>query len=113
MYHNCMAIACWMKHRTSQPEVSTPAETAQRAEAVSTIAGAWRAMIRKGSEPGVGKRRTAGRVARAAAAMHKNVKRIPKNTRNARKLFLGINIRRALERPQPIGSSWRSEWDFG
>ena len=41
------------------------------------------------------------------------VKRKCENVRNARKLFIGVNIRVALERQQPIGSSWRNEWDFG
>ena len=97
LYHNCVAIAQWMKLRTKAPEVETPAETERKRQAVNAIAGAWREQIRRRSAPGVGKRRSAGRVARAAAAAHTRVKRFPQNVRNARKLFLGINVWADLE----------------
>ena len=113
LYHNCMAIALWMKGRTTSAQTETPAQTAHKGQAVNTIARAWREQVRRRSEPGGGKWRSAGRIARAAAAAHTKVKRFPQNVRNARKLFLGINVRTALERSQPMGSSWRSEWDFG
>ena len=113
IYHNCKAIARWMKLRTRAPEVEAPAAAQQRAAAVSTIAWAWREQVRRRSAPGVGKRRTAGRVVRVAPEAQQRVKRFSQKVRNARKLFLGINVRVALERPRPMGSSWRSEWDFG
>ena len=113
IYHNCIAIAKWMKQKTRQPEVESPVTKAQRATAVSTIGRAWQEAIRRRHAPGVGKRSCAGRVAQVAAAAHTKVKRNTKFVRNARKLFIGVNIRVALEREQPIGSSWRNEWDFG
>ena len=113
MYHNCIAIAKWMKLKTTTPEVEAPATTAQKAAAVGTIAGAWRELVRRRSAPGVGKRRTAGRTGRASTHGLEKVKRKSQKVRNARKLFIGVNIRVALEREQPIGSSWRNEWDFG
>ena len=113
IYHNCMAIAKWMKQKTKQPEVEAPATTAQKATAVSTIGRAWREAVRRRHAPGVGKRSCAGRVAQVAVAAHTKVKRKSQKVRNARKLFIGVNVRVALEREQPIGSSWRNEWDFG
>ena len=113
IYHNCIAIARWMKLKTTTTEVETSATTAQKTAAVNTIAGAWREQIRRRCAPGVGKRRAAGRIGRASTQAQEKVKRKTHNVRNARKLFIGVNIRVALEREQPIGSSWRNEWDFG
>ena len=113
MYHNCIAIAKWMKLKSRTTVAPSPEETARKAKAVSAIAGQWRELVRRRSAPGVGKRRAAGRSIGVPAPQQENVKRNTKFVRNARKLFLGVNVRAALDRMQPIGSSWGSEWDYG
>ena len=49
VYHNCVAIARWMKLKAKAPEVDPPAETKRREQAVSAIARGWREQIRRGA----------------------------------------------------------------
>ena len=113
VYHNCMAIARWMKLQAPAQAITAPATEEHRAKSVRVISKAWRELVRRRSAPGVGKRRAAGRLAQKVPHAQEKVKRKSQNVRNARKLFIGVNVRVALERAQPIGSSWRSEWDYG
>ena len=97
----------------AQHNCSCHSHTAGLSSTRTAIAGAWRELMQRRSAPGVGKRRAAGRRAGVPAPRLEKVKRNTKFVRNARKLFLGVNVRVALDRAQPIGSSWQSDWDHG
>ena len=92
VYHNCMAIARWMKLQTTAPEVTVPVTAEHKAKSASAISNAWRELVRRRSAPGVGKRRAAGRGARRALHAQEKVQRKSQNVRNARKLFIGVNV---------------------
>ena len=121
LYHNCIAIAMYMKRKTTRPRMQAPATQEQRAQAVNVIGKQWREHVRRQSEALGGKRRTAARLADLAQhnlkgnSDNKVVRnqKPGKTKRAARKLFIGVNLRAALDRNQAIGSSWHSEWDFG
>ena len=118
IYHNCLAIAKYMRMRATKPKLQVPATQAQREQAANEISKQWRAHVLRQKEALGGRRRTAARLAELRPAEQKG-KTNRKNTQSqkpqrvARKLFIGINVRTALERAQPMGSSWKSEWDYG
>ena len=118
LYHNCIAIAKYMKMKASKPKLQVPATQAQREQAVGVIGKQWREHVRRQMQALGGRRRTAARLAELRPAEHRGNKtkkttQSQKPQRAARKLFIGVNLRAALDRNRTIGSTWRCEWDFG
>ena len=62
IYHNCRAIAGYMKMRTNKPKPQAPVTQAQRTQAVNKISKQWRTHTRRQLEALGGRRRTAARL---------------------------------------------------
>ena len=50
LYHNCVAIAKYMKMKASKPKLQVPATQAQRAQAANKISEQWRACVPRRTE---------------------------------------------------------------